>query len=150
VRRGGVGVEGVPESSEVSIKCHKLAKGFGEGEALVSKEPICFYLVEPKTGVVREKGHQLEGKSVARKVLVFPTGKASSAVQMDGLVKLLINRNAPNAMIVTDVEPVLLGSAVLTKIPLVDRLEKNPFEAISSGDFVKVDADKGSVIVTKG
>ena len=135
--------------TEMSVKCHKLAKGYGEGEALVSKDPICFYLVEPKTGVVREKGHQLEGKSVAGKVLVFPTGKASSAVQMDGLVKLLINKNAPTAMIVTDVEPVLLGSAVLTKIPLVDRLERNPFEAIRSGDFVKVDADKGSVTVTR-
>lgn len=135
--------------TEMSVKCHKLAKGYGEGEALVSKDPICFYLVEPKTGVVREKGHQLEGKSVAGKVLVFPTGKASSAVQMDGLVKLLINKNAPKAMIVTDVEPVLLGSAVLTKIPLVDRLERNSFEAIRSGDFVKVDADKGSVTVTR-
>jgi predicted aconitase with swiveling domain len=50
----------VPEFVEVRISCHKLAKGFGEGEALVSKDPICFYLVEPKTGVVREKGHQLE------------------------------------------------------------------------------------------
>jgi predicted aconitase with swiveling domain len=133
----------------MSMKCHKLAKGYGEGEALVSKDPICFYLVEPKTGVVRERGHQLEGKSVAGKVLVFPTGKASSAVQMDGLVKLLINKNAPKAMIVTDVEPVLLGSAVLTKIPLVDRLERSSFEAIRSGDFVKVDADKGSVTVTR-
>lgn len=135
--------------TEMNVKCHKLAKGYGEGEALVSKDPICFYLVEPKTGVVRENGHALEGKSVAGKVLVFPTGKASSAVQMDGLVKLLINKNAPKAMIVTDVEPVLLGSAVLTKIPLVDRLERNPFETIRSGDFVKVDADEGSVTVTR-
>jgi len=135
---------------EVRIRCHKLAKGYGEGEALVSKDPICFYLVEPKTGVVREKGHQLEGKSVAGKVLVFPTGKASSAVQMDGLVKLLMNSNAPKAMIVTDVEPVLLGSAVLTKIPLVDRLETDPFQAITSGNKVKVDADNGLVVVTKG
>ena len=139
----------MPELVDVNMKCHKLAKGFGEGEALVSKDPICFYLVEPKTGIVKERGHALEGKSIAGKVLVFPTGKASSAVQMDGLVKLLMNKNAPRAMIVTDVEPVLLGSAVLTKIPLVDRLERNPFEVISSGDFVKVDADNGSVIVKK-
>lgn len=135
--------------TELTVKCHRLAKGYGEGEALVSKDPICFYLVEPKTGTVREKGHHLEGKSVAGKVLVFPTGKASSAVQMDGLVKLLLNKNAPTAMIVTDAEPVLVGTAVLTKIPLVDRLEKDPLEAISSGDFVKVDADKGTVKVTK-
>ncbi len=135
--------------AQMNVKCHKLAKGFGEGEALVSKDPICFYLVEPKTGTVREKGHHLEGRSVAGKVLVFPSGKASSAVQMDGLVKLLMNKKAPSAMIVTDVEPVLVGSAVLTKIPLVDRLERNPFETISSGDFVRVDADKGLVTVAK-
>lgn len=132
---------------EVTLRCHRLAKGCGQGEALVSKDPICFYLVEPKTGVVRERGHHLEGKSVAGKVLVFPSGKASSAVQMDGLVKLLLNKNAPCAMIVNDIEPVLVGSAVLTKIPLVDRLEKDPFDAIRTGDMVKVDADQGLVSV---
>ncbi len=134
---------------EINIRCHKLAKGYGQGEALVSKDPICFYLIEPKTGAVREKGHQLEGKSVAGRVLVFPSGKASSAVQMDGLVKLLLNNNAPSAMIVKDVEPVLVGSAVLTKIPLVDKLEMDPFEVIRTGNFVKVDADKGLVTVTR-
>jgi len=131
------------------MRCHKLAKGVGQGEALVSKDTICFYLVDPKTGTVRERGHQLEGKTVTRKVLVFPSGKASSAVQMDGLIKLLLNNGAPAAMIVKDVEPVLVGSAVLTKIPLVDRLETDPFEAIHTGDFVKVDADKGIVTLTR-
>jgi len=135
---------------EVTMKCHKLAKGFGQGEALVSNEAICFYLVDPKTGIVRERGHQLEGKTVSGKVLVFTSGKASSAVQMDGLVKLLLNNKSPSAMIVKDIEPVLVGSAVLTKIPLVDRLEKDQFETIRTGDFVKVDADKGIVtLVTK-
>lgn len=134
---------------ETTIKCHKLAKGSAQGEALVSKDTICFYLTDPKTGIVREKGHQLEGKTVEGKVLVFPSGKASSAVQMDGLVKLLLNNKAPAAMIVKDVEPVLVGSAVLTKIPLVDRLETDPFEAIHTGDLVTVDADKGKVTLTR-
>jgi len=137
------------ETLDITIRCHKLARGFGEGEALVSKDTICFYLTDPKTGSVRENGHQLEGKTVKGKVLVFPSGKASSAVQMDGLVKLLLNNAAPSAMIVKDVEPVLVCSAVLTKIPLVDRLEEDPFEVIRTGDFVKVDADKGVVTVTR-
>jgi hypothetical protein len=131
------------------MRCHKLAKGVGQGEALVSKDTICFYLVDPKTGTVRERGHQLEEETVTGKVLVFPSGKASSAVQMDGLVKLLLNNAAPSAMIVKDVEPVLVGSAVLTKIPLVDRLERDPFEVIRTGDFLKVDADKGIVTLTR-
>jgi predicted aconitase with swiveling domain len=134
---------------EVKLKCHKISPGYGEGEALVSRDPICFYLAEPKTGVVREKGHQLEGKSVTGKVLIFPSGKASSAVQMDGLAKLMLNNTKPSAMIVSDIEPVLVCSAVLTRTPLVDRLETDPFQVIEDGDFVKVDSDQGSVTVIK-
>jgi len=123
--------------------------GYGEGEALVSHEPICFYLTDPKTGIVREKDHELAGKNLANKVLVFPSGKASSVVQIDGLFKLASHNVAPKAMIVKDVEAVLVVSAFLVKVPLVDRLEKDPFEIIHSGDFVKVDAEKGRVTVTK-
>ncbi len=134
---------------EIALKCHKIIGGYGEGEALVSREPICFYLTDPKTGIVRERNHELAGKSLANKVLVFPSGKASSVVQIDGLFKLASNNVAPKAMIVKDVETVLIVSAFLVKVPLVDRLEKDPFEIVHTGDFVKVDAEKGRVIVKK-
>ncbi len=135
--------------SGVSLKCHKIVGGYGEGEALVSREPVCFYLTDPKTGVVREKGHELFGKTVAKRVLVFPSGKASSVVQIDGLFKLVKNGLAPTAMIVKDVETVLVVTAFIAEVPLVDRLERDPFGAIGNGDFVKVDADKGLVMITK-
>jgi predicted aconitase with swiveling domain len=131
------------------LKCHKIIGGYGEGEALVSHEPICFYLTDPKTGIVREKTHELAGKNVADKVLIFPSGKASSVVQIDGLFKLASRNLAPKAMIVKDVETVLIVSAFIAKVPLVDRLEKDPFEAIRTGDLVKVDADKGTVVVER-
>jgi len=134
---------------EISLKCHKIVGGYGEGEALVSHEPICFYLTDPKTGVVREKDHELAGKNLANKVLVFPSGKASSVVQIDGLFKLASHNVAPKAMIVKDVETVLIVSAFLVKVPLVDKLEKDPFETIHTGDFVKVDSEKGIVTITK-
>jgi len=134
---------------EISLKCHKIVGGYGEGEALVSHEPVCFYLTDPKTGIVREKNHELAGKSLANKVLVFPSGKASSVVQIDGLFKLASHNVAPKALIVKDVETVLIVSAFLVKVPLVDRLEKDPFEIIRTGDFVKVDAEKGRVTVKK-
>ena len=132
---------------ERSLKCHKIIGGYGEGEALVSHEPICFYLTDPLTGVVREKAHELVGKNIANKVLVFPSGKASSVVQIDGLFKLASHGLAPKAMIVKDVETVLIVSAFIAKVPLVDRLEKDPFETIRAGDFVRVDADKGKVTI---
>lgn len=137
------------KSSETVLKCHKIIGGCGEGEALVSHEPICFYLTDPKTGIVREKGHELAGKNLAGKVLVFPSGKASSVVQIDGLFKLASHNVAPKAMIVKDVETVLVVSAFMVKVPLVDRLERDPFEAIQTGDFVKVDAEKGTVTIKR-
>ena len=137
------------KSEKIRLKCHKIVGGYGEGEALVSHEPICFYLTDPKTGIVREKTHELAGKNLANKVLVFPSGKASSVVQIDGLFKLASHKLAPKAMIVKDVETVLIVSAVIAKVPLVDRLEKDPFEAIHTGDLVKVDAEKGTVTVRK-
>jgi len=137
------------KNPEITLKCHKIIGGHGEGEALVSHEPICFYLTDPKTGIVRERNHELAGKSLANKVLVFPSGKASSVVQIDGLFKLASHDVAPKAMVVKDVETVLIVSAFLVKVPLVNRLEKDPFEIIHTGDFVKVDAEKGIVTITK-
>jgi len=52
-------------------------------------------------------------------------------------------------MIVKDVETVLIVSAVIANVPLVDRLEEDPFKAIHMGDFVKVDADGGKITVVK-
>jgi hypothetical protein len=91
----------------------------------------------------------LAGKNLANKVLVFPSGKASSVVQIDGLFKLASHNVAPRALIVKDVETVLVVSAFLVKVPLVDKLEKDPFEIIHTGDFVKVNAEKGIVTITK-
>jgi predicted aconitase with swiveling domain len=47
------------------------------------------------------------------------------------------------------VETVLVVSAFLVGVPLVDRLEKDPFEIIHTGDFVKVNAEKGIVTIRK-
>lgn len=137
------------KTSEIILKCHKIVGGYGEGEALVSNEPICFYLADPKTGIIKEKGHELEGVSLANKVLVFPSGKGSSVVQVDGLFKLKSNNKAPKTLIVKNVETVLAVSAVIARIPTVNKLERNPFETISNGDFVKVNANKGIVTILK-
>ena len=56
-----------------------IKAGRARGVALVSSEPISFFgLVDAETGTVIEKGHPLEGQSVAGRVLVFPTGKGST------------------------------------------------------------------------
>lgn len=75
--------------------CHKLSEGVVEGEVLISQDDICYYLVDPATGNVIESGHDIEGQSVAQKILVFPGGKGSSVVQADGLFQLLMKKMPP-------------------------------------------------------
>ena len=98
--------------------------------------------------MIKERTHELAGKNVANKILVFPSGKASSVVQIDGLFKLKQNNLAQKAMIVKDIETVLVVGAFIARIPLVDKLAIDPFE-IHTGDLVKVDADGETVMITK-
>jgi hypothetical protein len=43
----------------------------------------------------------------------------------------------------------IAAGAALGNIPLVDRLDQNPLEVIRTGDWVRIDADKGIVAVTR-
>ena len=52
------------------FSCHKISEGVAEGEALLSSDEIMFYLIDPKTGVVIEPAHALEGQSMAGKILI--------------------------------------------------------------------------------
>jgi predicted aconitase with swiveling domain len=97
-------------SEIIKWMCHRIVRGKAEGEALISHDSICFYLVDPKTGKVIEPHHDLEGQSVAGKVLIFPGGKGSSVVQADGLYQLKLNGTAPKAMIIQNPDTVLVAS----------------------------------------
>jgi predicted aconitase with swiveling domain len=132
------------------FECHRIAEGVAEGDALVSSDDICFYLVDPKSGKIIEEHHAAQGESVAGKVLVFPSGKGSSVVQADGLYQLTIHGNAPKAMIVQHPDTVLVSSAIIMGIPLVDRLNADFYRTLNQGDWIRVDADQSTVLLTKG
>jgi len=133
--------------SEYVFDGHTISDGCVEGEVLVSRDDIMFYLINPENGVVLEKGHSLEGKSISGKILVFPGGKGSSVVQADGLYQLLMHSNAPKAMIIQNPETVLVASAIIMEIPMVDKLKAPFYQMIKDGDSLRVDATRG--VVTK-
>ena len=130
--------------------CRGIVRGSGKGEAILSRDAMCFYLTDPETGTVIEREHALHGRSIAGKVLVLRSGKGSSVVQVDGFYQLWVKGNLPAAIILADTEPVIVSSAVVTSATMVDRMEANPFEVIGDGDYVEVDANAGTVTVTKG
>ena len=129
----------------MEIKCRKISEGKADGEVIVSKDSVCFYLVEPETGVVVEKNHDIEGKSIAGKILVMPSGKGSSVVQADGLFKLTKNDKAPKAMIIEHADTVLVTGAIIMEIPMVHKVEAKFYKTVIDGDVVSLDADKGII-----
>ncbi|RYM06375.1 DUF126 domain-containing protein [Sporolactobacillus sp. THM7-7] len=127
--------------------CHKVSEGIIEGEILLSSDDLCFYLVDPKTGVVIEKNHSLEGQSIADKILVFPSGKGSSVVQADGMYQLKMSGMEPKALIIKYPDTVLVASSIIMEWPVVDRVEDGFYKSIENGDRVLLDADHGSLTI---
>lgn len=127
------------------FSCHRISEGSAQAEAVISKDRIMFYQIVPATGVVMEKAHALEGRSIARKILIFPGGKGSSVVQADGLYQLNMHQNMPAAMVIQYPEPVLVSSAIIMEVPLVDRVDPAFYETVRDGDAVLVNADEGYI-----
>ena len=133
----------------MKLKGRTVNHGNAEGEAIVARIPFSFLgEIDPSTGKVPSPSHELFGQSLAGKILVCPTGKGSS---FNSGVAYLAKKagNMPKAMIVGEVEPVLAACILTADIPAVDKLDQNPLEVIKTGDYVKVDADRGIVEVIK-
>ena len=140
-------MEGV--EMKIILRGRKVIGGMAEGEAVVTKEPVSFLGgVNPDKGMVVERGHEVEGQCITGKIFVFPHGKGSTAGPYI-LYALAKRKTGPAGMINVEAEPIIAVGAAMGNIPLVDRLDKNPLEVISTGDYVKIDGDKGVVEVTK-
>ena len=135
--------------SDLQYTCRPISEGTGEGEVLLSTDALCFALCEPGTGCVLEKGHCLDGRSVAGKVLVMPTGKGSSVVQADGLYRLITNDTAPAAVVIQTPEPVLVSTIIAMEVPLVDTVDPAFYDNVEDGDHVAVDAVAGTLVLRK-
>ena len=136
-------------TEQIILKGRKVVGGMGSGEALVSCQPISFLGgVDPKTGEIVERNHNLFGKIVTGKVLVFPGGKGST-VGSYIIYALKKYGTSPAAMVNILTEPIIATGCVIAEIPLVDRLDHDPTSIIETRDHVIVDADNGKVEVTK-
>jgi hypothetical protein len=123
----------------VELSGRIIKDGNAEGVALVSTEPVSFFgCIDPDTGIVTEKGHVLEGKSVKDTILVFPSGKGST-VGSYALYRLKKNGAAPAAIINRECEPIVAVGAIISDIPCVDKIDVS---LIKSGDRVRIMGDR--------
>lgn len=132
-----------------TVKGRIISKGVGEGEALVCHQPIGFnFGVDVPTGTITEHNHELEGKSFKDKVLIFPYGKGSTGGSYV-VYQVACEGTAPAAIINLNTETIIAVGAIMGKIPVMDHMEKSPYDIIEDGDWVKVDALNGLITVTK-
>jgi len=133
----------------VIVKGRSISKGCAEGEALVCRQPIGFnFGIDTSNGVITEYNHELFGKSIKDKILLFPHGKGSTGGSYV-VYQLAKNKTGPRAIINMTTETIIAVGAIMAGIPVIDSLEKNPYDLISDGDHVKVDADQGRVVIEK-
>ncbi len=131
--------------SPVKIKGKTIVPGIVKGEAIVSQMPISFTGgMNPNTGEIREAGHDLQGKSLAGKILIFPVGKGSTTGSWQFYIAYK-KGVAPIGIINVKAEPVVTAAAVITNTPMIHLLEKNPLEVIKTGDTVIINGDEGFV-----
>ena len=128
----------------MKLQGRTIYKGTAEGQALVTSLGISFFGgVDPDTGIVVEKGHQLEGQSISGKVLVFPTGKGST-VGSYTLYRLKMNGVAPAAIVNAQCETITAVGCIIAEIPCVDQI---PIEQLTTGAIVQIDGEQGEVEV---
>jgi predicted aconitase with swiveling domain len=138
------------KAPDVLIRGRTVVGGVSEGEALVTHQTISGWGgVNPMKGEVIENRHELQGRSFAGKILVFPGAKGSSGwsavfhtTRLTGMAPLGLLYN------ITTTKAAL--GAVVLRVPSMTDFDSDPLDHIDTGDWVRIDADAGTVAVWKG
>ncbi|HEV2778385.1 MAG TPA: DUF126 domain-containing protein [Actinophytocola sp.] len=132
----------------ITLTGRGIVPGRATGEALVSHETISGWGgIDPESGTIIERRHELYGVRFTGKVLVFPGAKGSSGWSGFFQATRLLG-TAPLAMVFTTLSTKSALGAVVTRVPTITDLDRDPVTLIHTGDRVTVDADRGIVTVT--
>ena len=133
----------------IVLQGRKVVGGVAEGEALVTRETISGWGgVNPSNGTIIETRHELRGVSFKDKVLVFPGAKGSSGWSaMFHNARLM--GTAPKALVFTTMTTKIALGAVVMHTPAVTDFDRDPLDLIETGDWVRVDGDRGVVEILK-
>lgn len=134
---------------DVVIRGRKVVGGVCEGEALVTRQTISGWGgVNPMKGEIIENHHELRGQSFAGKILVFPGAKGSSGWSGVFHTTRLTGQAPLGLLFNVTTTKVALGAVVL-RVPSMTDFDVDPLDYIQTGDWVRIDADNGTVSVWK-
>jgi predicted aconitase with swiveling domain len=130
----------------MELEGRALVSGRRRGSALVTVKAISFLGgVDPETGIITERDHDLEGESLKGRVLCFPHGHGST-VGSYVLYSLVRKGLGPKAIVNESADPVVVAGAIIADIPMVDQVD---IKQIKTGDEIEVDGGKGTVTIVK-
>jgi hypothetical protein len=122
--------------------------GFGpdvEGELVLSRDTFSIrYDMDRETGVISRRGHALEGRSLAGKIVYFPAVQGGVAAGWAFLA--LVGRGvAPAGLLFGRTNPVMIQGLVLAGIPVMHCVSPDPFGVLRTGDRVRMSPARGTV-----
>jgi len=129
----------------MELKGRAVNKGNVKGEAIVLDVPFSFTGdFDPASGKVIIKDHPLFGESIAKKILVIPSGKGAVNAAI-GIYKAQKQGNAPIGIICRKADPITVECAMTVNIPLMDCFDKDPIEVINTGNQLEILGEEGVV-----
>ncbi len=139
----------------VVLRGRGCAPGEFEGDVVISNQPFGFWQgIDPQTGVVIDRRHDLCGTSLRGKAFVFPYGRGSTGTP--GIfLEAVRNGCAPGAIVNLKSEPMIVACALLAQaffkvsIPIVDGLDRNPEEVLRTGDRVRISGTTGLIQILR-
>lgn len=139
-------------AEKITLHARMISAGTAEGVALVTDKPLSLHAgaVSNEEGYVRIDGHPLAGSYIKDKILIYDTDYFTTGATLSLYTKKTVFQSAPAGIIWRQAHGIGASGAIYSRIPAVHRIkEGKPWEFIKTGDWVRIDADKGIVEVTK-
>lgn len=119
--------------------------GVATARALVANDRLGGWdAIDTSTGAIKERGHPLEGQTVSGRVLVIAGARGSTGWATQFL-RLRLLGIGPAAMVFPSIDSRTAAACVVAGVPVVTDLLADIFAVVSSGDVLRVDADRGWV-----
>jgi predicted aconitase with swiveling domain len=135
---------------KITLRGRPVVEGVVEGQALVTRGSVTFFgTVDFATGtIVAPPDHELKGKSISGKILVFSSEVGSTAEPL-GYYLLKRSGTGPKAIVCSTRGQMPVVCSIIGNTAFVYNLDKDPVTHIKTGDHVKIDGNRGTVEVTR-
>lgn len=119
------------------------------GTALVTRDNFGVrYDLDPETGVITNRRHDLYGQEIVGKILVFANPKGGVAASW-ALADLAERGIAPLGIIFRVASPIFVQGSIFANLALIHGLQPDPCTALESGDYCELFPSRGRVAVTR-